>query len=60
MPEVNPEIAIEFIKRHALKGPEDISRDGQYDLLLSEPAELINGKEDGNVCDMYSEIYHMK
>ncbi|CAH0555019.1 unnamed protein product [Brassicogethes aeneus] len=43
MSKVATEVAIDFIKEHALKGPEQTSRDGQYDYLLLEHAEVPAG-----------------
>lgn len=50
MSTVNVEILKEFIKQNALQGPEKISRDGQYDLELLTPAEIVSDTEDTDLC----------
>jgi hypothetical protein len=39
-----------FIRQHALRGPEGISRDGQYDLNLKVPAEVLTDIDDSVLC----------
>lgn len=52
MSKVAPDIIIDFIKEHALKGPEQTSRDGQYDHFLIEHAEVLPNSDinDVNLC----------
>jgi hypothetical protein len=42
-----------FIKQHALRGPEKISRDGQYDLDLKVPADILTDVDDSVLCPRY-------
>lgn len=44
------EVVEDFIREHALKGPERISRDGQYDHLLLEPAQVVSTADDEVLC----------
>lgn len=55
------EVAVDFIRHHALKGPEKTSRDGQYDLMLKQHATVISNEEDSNLCSFYgpSEVESM-
>ncbi|XP_055627039.1 uncharacterized protein LOC129769051 [Toxorhynchites rutilus septentrionalis] len=39
-----------FIRTYALKGPEQISRDGQYDHLLLAPAQVVSTIDDDVLC----------
>lgn len=50
MSKVYPQVAIEFIKKHAIKGPEMTTKNGQYILLLENPAKIISDINDSNVC----------
>lgn len=50
MPTAQPDIIQEFIQQHALKGPEAISRDGQYDIGLLTAARLVTTQEDDVIC----------
>jgi hypothetical protein len=43
-------IAKNFIKQHALRGPEKVSREGQYDLDLEVPADILTDVEDSVLC----------
>lgn len=40
----------DFIRENALKGPEQTSRDGQYDHLLVEPAQVVSTVDDEVLC----------
>lgn len=42
-----------FIKQHALRGPEKESRDGQYDLGLEVPAAILTDIEDSVLCSRH-------
>lgn len=60
MSKISPEVVINFIKQHALKGPEALSRNGQYSFLLEQPAEFLNGEDDSIVCRDFMNNFHMK
>ncbi|XP_047005040.1 uncharacterized protein LOC124624081 [Schistocerca americana] len=47
---VQPQIVQRFIKMHALKGPERIATEGQYDALLENMAEVVSDFEDSDLC----------
>lgn len=47
---VYPPIILDFIKMNALKGPEKISKDGQYNKLLIENAKIVSDQDDSNLC----------
>lgn len=47
------EVAVNFIKTHALKGPEDINEDGQYDLMLKQHSKTISDDNDSELCSYY-------
>ncbi|XP_058835360.1 uncharacterized protein LOC131692369 [Topomyia yanbarensis] len=44
------EVVEDFIRQYALKGPEQLSKDGQYDHLLLAPAEVVSTLEDEVLC----------
>lgn len=50
---VSLEVAVNFIKNHALKGPEEIADDGQYNLLLEQPAKIVSDENDIKLCSFY-------
>jgi hypothetical protein len=50
MSTVHPGIAMNFIRQHALRGPEKMSSDGQYDLNLKVPAEVLTDLDDSVLC----------
>ncbi|XP_023712486.1 uncharacterized protein LOC111867147 isoform X3 [Cryptotermes secundus] len=50
MSSVQPSIVKNFIKQHGLQGPEKVSRDGQYDLGLKDPAKIITDIDDSVLC----------
>ncbi|KAJ8967656.1 hypothetical protein NQ314_002691 [Rhamnusium bicolor] len=56
MSKVASEIVVDFIKKHALHGPEKTHRDGQYSLMLEEHANVVSNIEDSNLCPNYENI----
>lgn len=50
---VNKDTVVGFIASHALKGPEQTSRDGQFDVNLIKPAEIISDRDDYQLCPKY-------
>lgn len=58
---VSLEAVVNFIQNHALKGPEEIADDGQYNLLLEQPAKIVSDENDSNLCSFYgpSEVESM-
>jgi hypothetical protein len=50
MSAVQPGMVKNFIKQHALQGPEKISKDGQYDLGLKVRAEILTDEDDSVLC----------
>ncbi|KAJ4432101.1 hypothetical protein ANN_20715 [Periplaneta americana] len=50
MSTVQPGIVQNFIKQHALQGPEKISKDGQYDLGLKVAAQILTDTDDSILC----------
>jgi hypothetical protein len=50
MSTVQPDIVKSFIKQHGLRGPEKLSQDGQYDLGLKVPAEILTDVDDSVLC----------
>lgn len=54
MSKVSPEIVINFIKEHALRGPEQTPKDGQYKLLLEKHAEIVTDLKDRELCKIYN------
>jgi hypothetical protein len=53
MSKVAPEIVLNFIRKNALKGPEQTPKDGQYDLLLEKHAEVVSDVGDHELCKLY-------
>lgn len=47
---VNPEVVTEFIRSHALRGPEEISRDGDFVEGLIRRAKLVSDFKDTVLC----------
>lgn len=43
-------VVLDFIKNSALNGPEQTSRDGQYDEELIEHAEIVTDIDDSEIC----------
>ncbi|KAL1498121.1 hypothetical protein ABEB36_008974 [Hypothenemus hampei] len=60
MSNVDPKEVLKFIKLHALNGPEKTHRDGQYDLMLKEKAQIVSDSDDTNVCPGFSGDFQMK
>ncbi|XP_053983537.1 uncharacterized protein LOC128878902 [Hylaeus volcanicus] len=47
---VNHKVVTAFIREHALRGPEAIARDGDFDEALLRPAKLVSDFEDTTLC----------
>lgn len=47
---VEPGLIRDFIQNKALRGPEKVSDDGQYDYLLKEPAAIVSDVKDSQLC----------
>ncbi|XP_043252321.1 uncharacterized protein LOC122397283 [Colletes gigas] len=47
---VNPNLVTSFIREHALRGPEDIPRDGDFDDGLLYRAQTVTDSEDTTLC----------
>ncbi|XP_076244050.1 uncharacterized protein LOC143185172 [Calliopsis andreniformis] len=47
---VNPHLATAFIREHALRGPEGIPRDGDFNEGLLHQAETVSDLEDTKLC----------
>lgn len=47
---IDQTLVMEFIRSNALKGPEKVSRDGQYNETLIEPAKLLTTVDDDELC----------
>lgn len=47
---VNPEIVTRFIREHALQGPEEIAKDGDFDDGLLSSAETVSDEDDTTLC----------
>lgn len=50
MSAVNLNIVRDFIKQHALDGPEKAFRDGQYELQLIKEASIVSDTQDTELC----------
>lgn len=59
MSKVSPEVAVNFIREHALNGPEQLYKNGHYDLMLTEEAKVVSTIEDSYLCPAATSI-HMK
>lgn len=44
------DVVEDFIRLYSLKGPEQVARDGQYEELLLEPAQVVSTIEDEVIC----------
>lgn len=53
MAKVNKETAVAFISSHALKGPEQTSRDGQFNVNLIKAAETVSDHDDYQLCPKF-------
>lgn len=47
---VNPKLVVTFILSKALKGPEKISDDGQYNIDLLTKAAIVSDLDDSSLC----------
>lgn len=47
---VNPELVVGFIREHALRGPEEVARDGDFAENLLHPAEIVSDLDDTVLC----------
>ncbi|KAG5883748.1 hypothetical protein JTB14_023170 [Gonioctena quinquepunctata] len=56
MSKVSTEVVIGFIKKYALKGPENTTKDGQYSLMLQHRSKVVSDLDDMNLCPGYSTI----
>ncbi|XP_063930790.1 uncharacterized protein LOC135142906 [Zophobas morio] len=56
MSKVAPELVLDFIRKHALKGPEQTARDGQYSLFLEKHADIVSDIGDHEICKVYDFI----
>jgi hypothetical protein len=50
MSTVQPGIVTNFIRQHNIKKKKKISRDGQYDMNLKAPAEVLTDLDDSVLC----------
>lgn len=50
MSRVNPEPVIRFIREHALRGPENIARDGDFLDGLLQRAKTVSNFDDTILC----------
>lgn len=50
MSKVDVEIVVRFIQKYALKGPEKLSKDGQFDDFLMHKADVVSDIDDTNIC----------
>jgi hypothetical protein len=50
MSAVDETAAVEFIRKYAKIGPEKVSREGQYELMLIEGAKIISDVDDSQLC----------
>jgi hypothetical protein len=44
------EVALDFIKKYAKTGPEQVSKQGQYSKKLKNKAEIVTDQDDSQVC----------
>ncbi|XP_074028435.1 uncharacterized protein isoform X2 [Leptinotarsa decemlineata] len=56
MSKVSTSVAVEFIKKYALNGPEKTTKDGQYSWMLEERSKIVSDLDDTNLCPVYSNI----
>ncbi|XP_060529352.1 uncharacterized protein LOC132703853 [Cylas formicarius] len=50
-----PEVVVDFIRKHALKGHEKTPRDGQYGFMLEEHASIVSNIDDETLCPKHNE-----
>lgn len=53
MASVNKDTAVAFIQSHALHGPEQTSRDGQFKANLIKAAQTVSDPDDYQLCPKY-------
>lgn len=53
MSKVDPDIVVDFIRQNALKGPEQVSRDGQFEQQLLRHAEVVTTIDDEKLCPRF-------
>lgn len=51
---VYSKLVLEFIKKYALQGPENIALQGKYDNLLINPAEIVSDNNDRELCPVFA------
>lgn len=44
------EIALDFIKKYAKRGPENVAKQGQYNKMLKIKAEIVSDINDSQIC----------
>lgn len=44
---------VDFIQTKALKGPEKVHRDGQFEQQLIDPARVVSTPDDKTLCPMF-------
>ncbi|CAD1476141.1 unnamed protein product, partial [Heterotrigona itama] len=47
---VNAELVVGFVREHALRGPEETPRDGDFSQALLHPAEIVSDLDDTMLC----------
>lgn len=50
MSRVAIDLAVKFIKDHAIHGPEKLTKNGQYDFMLLHKAKIVSDINDSNLC----------
>lgn len=53
MSKVDPALVEDFIKKSAKHGPEQTSKDGQYDYALTHHAVVVSTPTDDDICPNY-------
>ncbi|XP_044734581.1 uncharacterized protein LOC123296931 [Chrysoperla carnea] len=53
MSKIDPDIVVDFIRENALKGPEQVSRDGQFEQQLLRHAEVVTTIDDEKLCPRF-------
>lgn len=57
---VSKEVVVDFIRKHAIRGPEKTTKDGQYVLFLENPAKIVSDINDSNLCPEEQAVTNMK
>lgn len=64
MSKVSNKVVYKFIQKHALRGPEQVAADGQYDYMFDIQAEIVSDENDTRLCphlnDKIINDIHMK